>query len=195
MRSDIIHVTSEGAGVEEALSQAERVAAYKGLPGKNAMQLRLLAEEMMGLMQAMAGKHDADFWIDDDKNTYKLHLSMPVIMNADMRQRLLALSSSGKNAAAKGVMGKIRSLMERMTEPASSDMTVDYAAGLYLPAGASSSQMGSLWSFNRYKASLGEKAETEEWDELEKSVVGKLADEVEIAIADNTAELIIYKAF
>ena len=92
-------------------------------------------------------------------------------------------------------MGKIRSLMERMTEPVSADLALDYAAGLNFSAGAASSQLGSLWSFNRYKASLGEKAETEEWDELEKSVVGKLADEVEIAIADNTAELIIYKAF
>ncbi len=195
MRTDIIHVTSTGTGMEEALAQAELVAAYRHYSAKSALQLRLLSEEMLGLMQAMTGSRDADYWIDAEKDACKLHLSMPVIMNADMRQRLLSLSSRGKNAAARGVMGKIRSLLERMTEPVSSDFAVDYAAGLNIPGGVSANQMGPLWSFNRYKASLGEKKPTEEWDELEKSVVGKLADEAEIAIADNTVELIISKSF
>ena len=53
MRSDIVQVNANGTGVEEALAQAEAVAVYKKLPYNDSLKLRLLAEEMMGLLQGL----------------------------------------------------------------------------------------------------------------------------------------------
>ena len=39
------------------------------------------------------------------------------------------------------------------------------------------------------------KALGEAWDELEQSVVANIADEIKIGIADDSAEMIIYKKF
>ncbi|MBQ4341715.1 MAG: hypothetical protein II756_04310, partial [Clostridia bacterium] len=117
MRSDVIHVTNGGRGFEEALSQAELVARYKGLPNKSALHLRLLAEEMLGMMNALTGEREADFWIDDEDGVFTLHLQAEAEMNAKLRKNLLAVSTSGVNAAAKGVTGKVRDLFERMLEP------------------------------------------------------------------------------
>ncbi len=188
MKSDTIHVKNDGTGIEEALEQVERVAAFKSLSEKDARHLRLLAEEMLGMMQALTGQREADFWLDDEEKVFRLHLSMLVIMNATMRQRLLSVSSTGENEAAKGVMGKIRSLFERMSEPADEDMYFSYAAGMCLVDDGS---QNGYWSLNRYKKSI--EGQKEPWDELEKSIVANLADEIRIAIRDNTAEMIIYK--
>ena len=47
MKSDTIHVLNDGTGIEAALEQVEKVAAFKGLNEKDSRHLRLLAEEML----------------------------------------------------------------------------------------------------------------------------------------------------
>ncbi len=43
MKSDIIHISSDGTGIAEALKQTEAVAAYKSLSGRDSIHLLLLA--------------------------------------------------------------------------------------------------------------------------------------------------------
>ena len=62
--------------METALLQAEKVAAYKGLSYKNSLRLRLLTEEMMGLMRSVTGETKGLFWIEDEEGVYKLHLQV-----------------------------------------------------------------------------------------------------------------------
>ena len=72
MKSDTIHVMNDGTGIGQALAQVERVAAFKGLPEKGSLHLRLLAEEMLGMMHALTGQKEADFWIDDEEGPFRL---------------------------------------------------------------------------------------------------------------------------
>ena len=44
MKSDVIHVTNDGVGVQDARVQAERVAAFLGMEKKDALHLSLLTE-------------------------------------------------------------------------------------------------------------------------------------------------------
>lgn len=201
MKSDMIHVTSSGEGMATALKQAEAVAAFKSLPRKDGLHLRLLAEEMMGMMRALAGKQEADFWIEDEENVFRLHLKAQIQMNTDLRERLLSASTSGKNAAAKGVTGKLRDLFSRVME-GNGDVGA-YLAG-FTPMEVETASVFAAtimtrnayltWSFNRYKSDASA-ASAEEWDELEKSVLAKLADEIEIAISGGFVEMIVYKRF
>lgn len=203
MKSDVIHVASDGSGISEALKQTEAVAAFKNLSKKSSIQLLLLTEEMMGMMKALTGEHDADFWIEDEANDFHLHLKTETEMNTEMRKNLLAASTSGENIAAKGVMGKIRDIFNRIVEPSEGEIPSEYASGwgnLSLPtaeAAAVARNMSipatNVWSLNRYKAV--NKASEEAWDELEKSIVANLADEIEIGISDDTVEMVIYKKF
>ena len=68
MRTDTIIVSSRGNQMEAALKEAEKVAAYKGLSAKNALHLRLLTEEMMGMMRSITGENTGEFWIEDKDN-------------------------------------------------------------------------------------------------------------------------------
>ena len=203
MKSDVIHVTSSGEGIALALQHAEAVAAYKSLPQKNGLHLRLLAEEMMGMLRALTGDQEADFWIEDEAETFCLHLRAQRKMNTDLREKLLSASTSGKNVAAKGVSGKLRDLFSRILE-GSGDIDA-YASGFSLPnvdamsvgeAAAMAKNLPVTWSFNKYKESAADDpAEKETWDELEKSVLAKVADEIKIGIAGGSVEMIVYKKF
>lgn len=199
MRSDVIHVTNGGRGFEDALSQAELVARYKGLPNKSALHLRLLAEEMLGMMHALTGEREADFWIDDEDGVFTLHLQAETEMNAKLRKNLLAVSTSGINAAAKGVTGKVRDLFERMLEPGDMSLGADVAAGLCCSGfdpefGSYMFTVDDYWSLEKYRAAARDgRTPKENWDELEKSVVGRLADDVQVGIRGSKVEMAIIK--
>ncbi|MBR2589459.1 MAG: hypothetical protein IKE65_00885 [Clostridia bacterium] len=198
MKSDVIHVSSTGEGVAQAIKQTEAVATFKSLEQKDSIHLLLLAEEMMGMMKGLAGEHDADFWIEDEEDTFRLHLKAQIDMDAQTRKKLLSASTSGENIAAKGVTGKIRDLFSRIIEP-DGELPAAYTAGWNtedMPTAQAAAYAkgmaigsGSIWSLNRYKASKA----NEDWDELEQSIVANLADEIEIGITEHEAEMIIYK--
>ncbi|MBQ6263943.1 MAG: hypothetical protein IJK60_00650 [Clostridia bacterium] len=189
MKSDVIHVSSTGAGISDAVRQTEAVAAFKSLSKNDSLHLLLLTEEMMGMMKALTGEHEADFWIEDENGCFMLHLMTETSMTADMREKLLSASTSGANVAAKGVMGKIRDIFERIIEPTDAGLPGGFSAGWNF---SESGQIVNVWSLSAFKANAPEDAK-EEWDELEKSVIANIADEIEIGITGNKVEMIVYK--
>ena len=56
MKSDVVKVTNSGEGINEALCAADAAAVYRSLEKKDALYLRLLAEEMMSMMRSIAGE-------------------------------------------------------------------------------------------------------------------------------------------
>lgn len=192
MRSDVVHIKKDGTGLQEALAQTEAVAAYKKLPRKEALHLRLLTEEMAGMLRAMTGEKEGDFWIEDEEGKFKLHLLTNTFVNAEMREKLMGVSTSGKNISARGFIGKMVELFETSFEPmdgsgavySSEPLFHDYTGAGYTLA----------WSLNSYRnaAASGEIAK-DDWDELEKSVVVSLADEIEVGVRGNVVELVITK--
>ena len=53
MKSNIIKVTSQGEGINEALTMTEGLAQACGLEKKQSLQLRLLSEELFRLLSRM----------------------------------------------------------------------------------------------------------------------------------------------
>lgn len=191
MKTDIITISNDGTNMEDALAQVEKVSAYKGLSPKDTMHLRLLAEETMAMMRAVTGNVNGEFWMEDEEQLYTLHLKVRTLMDQKKREQLLSTSTSGKNEAERGFMGKIRSFFE----PSSS--VPMFSAGL----GGGSPQMyqSYVWSMEDYKDQLRQYNEEnqdeakEAWDELEKSVVGHLADDVKVSIRGRIVEMTIAK--
>ena len=195
MKTDVIVVSTMGSRMETALEQAEKVAAYKGLTAKEALQLRLLTEEMMGLMRSITGKKEGRFWIEDQDGEYALHLQVDTRLTSEKREQLLSVSATGKNESAKGLMGRLRDFFDWGSDE-------DLAASpLYLPDMYEFSSVPALdyeWSMVRYESALAKRIDTDQkaqeaWDELEKSVVKHVADDVRVSIRSGVVELIILK--
>ena len=188
MRTDDILITSGGDNMENALSQVDKVAEYKELSPKSASVLRLLAEEMMAMMRAITGKVKGRFWMEDDEEgTYVLHLAVETLVDFAQREQLLSASSSGKNEAARGFMGKLRAFFET---PGSMPR---FFSGF--TTGAPQVYSDYVWSLEEYRLQLKNSGEdtAEAWDELEKSVVSHLADDVRVGILGRTVEMTIIK--
>ena len=194
MKTDVIVVSSQGKQMETALREAEKVSAYKGLSPKSALHLRLLTEEMMGMMRSITGEASGEFWIEDKDGVYQLHLRVETRMNMEKRESLLSASTTGKNESAKGLMGKLRDFFERGAGDESFSPLM--MAGMY--DDPMSSSMDWAWAMSRYEEAVSARMEQDEqaaeaWDELEKSVVARVADEVKVSIRGNNAEMIIIK--
>ena len=183
MKSDVITVSSRGDQMEAALNQVEKVAKYKGLSGRNVLHLRLLTEEMMGMMRAITDEVRGKFWIVDENGEYQLHLQVVTRMDSEKREKLLAASSSGRNESARGLMGRLRDFFDR-------GLDEDVAAvpnPLLMPEmydQGSSSTLDWEWSMAEYTDALTaglartDEGAKEAGDELTKSVFSHVATEV-----------------
>ena len=198
MKTDVITVSSQGAQMASALKLAEKVSAYKELSRKNALHLRLLTEETMGMMRSITGITEGRFWIEDHSHTYELHLKVSVNVNPDMKKELLSASTSGKNEAKRGLMDRIRGFFYTGANAAVHALS----SPLMLPEMYEDNSAADLdweWSMSQYQAALSSRMKKndaqakEAWDELEKSVVAKVADDVKVAISDDSVEMIIVK--
>ena len=198
MRTDVIIVSSRGRQMEKALDQVEKVAAYKELSAKGALQLRLLTEEMMSMMRAITGETEGEFWIEDEDGLFQLHLRVKTRMNSEKRDQLLSASSTGKNESAKGLMGRLKDFFDREMDEDVASM----GSPLVLPDMLEGSTMGTLnweWSMSAYQNQLStlvkqhNASAAEMWDELEKSVVTHVADDIRVSIRGQQAEMTILK--
>ena len=192
MKSEVIIVSSKGSGMDAALALADQTAKQLGLSSRDAMRMRLMVEEMMSMMRSIIGQLEGKFWIETDDSAYRLFLQTKTLMDAEQRGQLLSASTSGRNAAHRGIMGKIRAFFEPMP-------VLDTPAFLVESIEIPGNENGELnWSLEAYRERLlKRKSASEEamveWDELEKSVVSHIADDVEVSIRSNDVELMILK--
>ena len=137
-----------------------------------------------------------------------MHLKSEVNLTQETRKQLIAVSTQGENAAAKGFTGKIRDMITAALLPkeTGSSLLTGLSMGLISAAGNSSpsAQQAAAdafrWSMKQYKDSVdSERSESEDarsaWDELEKSIVASIADDIRVSVAGSTVEITIFKAF
>lgn len=198
------------ASAEAALSTADAFIRDLGLSGKDAIHLRLLAEETIGMVRAMAGDFSALFWLEGDRGGYRIRLSADTRMNLKKKEDLLSVSKSGRNAAVRGFMGRIGEIIEDSLMNFDDVMTEQnkyagggrpYAEYGFVTPGAVLNPLtepAPFWSLESYKEALEkapgkEEGKTEAWDELEKSIVASLADNVIVGIRKNSVDMTIIK--
>jgi hypothetical protein len=195
MKSDILLLSSNKDNLELLLKETEKQAEYRGLEKKEASRLRLLAEELHEMLPELLSFSAAKFWIESEEKKFELHTTIEPndALTGDLRDKLLEVSSSGKNAAAKGILSKIKLAVQFMMidyEENSANTASFYTYGLENAGGAFS----VAWSLNTYKQKANADND-EKWDELERSIIANLADEVLIGLEGKTVEVIVKKAF
>ena len=196
MKTERISINNRELGMTVALGMTEKLGAEQGLARKQILHLRLLAEELFSMLRSLTGEVDAEYWLEYEGKRFDIHMKSDVVLTDELRQQFLSASTSGENAAAKGVMGKLRvmiaeALVTRPSVPAFSLGLVSAASPTAQVAGANAYQ----WSMEKYKAEVKKQEDAESWDELEKSIVANIADEVSVRIIGANVEIIVTKAF
>ena len=76
MKSDVCKLTNNAASLEAILKESEKAAAYVNLDKKEAMNLRLMAEELIGMLPELLSFSDGEFWIISDGKKFELHVAL-----------------------------------------------------------------------------------------------------------------------
>lgn len=208
MKSNICKLTQNLSCLKAVLHEVEKVTTYNGLEDKKALRLRLLAEELCGMLPGLVENFSGDFWAENDGDNYELHVELKADdMSMDVKNELISVSKSGKNAAATGIMGKIRAVAETMLLSAF-DPTIPVPNEEFYDCNGYNMSFGYVdyntvyetsgyiytWSLTNYKTAVEEK-EDEAYAELERSIVAKLADDIIVGVRGKNVEIVVKKSF
>lgn len=195
MKSDVCKICQDKSSLECILNETEKAGKYSSLDKKQLLRLRLLAEELNGMLGELLEFTDGEFWVESEGKSFELHVSLVPNerLNADMREKLLAVSTSGKNAAASGIMAKIKL--------AAQFMLIDYAHNTEITAPFytygledNSAFQAVAWSLAVYRIKAGSERD-EKWDELEKSIIANIADDVIVGLKGRHVDITVKKHF
>lgn len=195
MKSNVCTINHGNKDLAAILRESEKVAVYNELNQKQAMQLRLLCEEIDGLLPEIIDQFEGDLWIEFEEGVCKVNVSIAFDdFTADKKAELVDLAKNKKNAAEVGVLGKIRSAIENFF------LDEDVMQAYALSAGAHHTMTGYLdhayvWSLEQYRTTIQPQERKEAWDELEKSVIASVADDVIVGVKGNRADITIVKRF
>ena len=208
MKSNICKLNEDLTCLKAVLAEVEKVASYNGLEDKKALRLRLLAEELCGMLPGLIENFSGEFWAENDGDNYELHAELKAgDMSLELRDELISVSKAGKNAAATGIMGKIRAVAETMLlaafdselAPISADEEYHDYNGYNMGFGyidpVLSDKAGYVysWSLFNYKTAVYDKED--EYAELERSIVAKLADDIIVGVRGKNVEIVVKKSF
>ena len=210
IQTDKVRVKNGGRGAKEAMEETEKLADALQLDDKVKLRIRLLVEEMLGMIDSITGDFNASFWAENVGKEIRLHLSAEADVDYAKKMELIDSSTSKKNTAARGIMGKIRDIVENsyysMMEV--SDLKSEFAngdimygfMGMHDPDAMMASPTGYYtWSLDMYRNNIEEARDQDPiardaWDELEKSIIGNIADDVSVSVRGQKIEMVIKKA-
>ena len=198
MRSNICKIEKGTKDLAAILKESERVAEYNGFTHKQTLQLRLLCEEIDGMLPNIIDDFDGEMWIDFEDGICKITVSIRIPeFNIDKKEELIGIAKNKKNAAAVGVVGKIRNAIENffldeetMKSMALSAGDAEFSNGYYEGV-----DYAYLWRLEEYRSTVKKETQTDAWDELEKSVIAAASDDVIVGVKGKCAEIVIIKKF
>ena len=198
MKSNICKIDKGTKDLEAILKESEAVAEYNGFTHKQALQLRLLCEEIDGMLPNIINEFKGNLWIEFENGVCKIYVSVNIPeINADTKAELVGIAKDKKNVAVFGLVGKIRNAIENffLNEDAALAFTAA-SEGCYLSAeNCESIDYTYLWTLEQYRNFAKKEEKAELWDELEKSVLASVADDIIVGIKGHQADIIIVKNF
>ena len=198
MKSNVCKIEQGTRDLAAILKESERVAEYNGFTHKQTLQLRLLCEEIDGMLPNLIDDFEGDLWIEYEEGTCRVNVRVKIPeFDARKKEELIGIAKNKKNAAAVGIVGKIRNAIENLfLRDGEEEGYIDPADLFYCSAeyyeGVNYSY---LWTLNRYKSTVQEAEKVEDWDELEKSIIANLADDVIVGVKGKEATITVVKKF
>lgn len=198
MKSNVCKIEKGTRDLGAILKESEKVAVYNELTPKQTLHLRLLCEEIDGMLPNILGDFEGNLWIDFEDGVCKINISITAPeLDQAKREELIGVSKNKKNAAAVGIIGKIRNAVESFFLNVSIADSYITSSGTFCASTGFSEfvDYSCVWTLEEYRNQVKEKANAEDWDELEKSVIASAADDVIIGVKGRKVDIVIVKKF
>ncbi len=190
MKTDKLWINGSVRRNTEVNEILQDFAKKTGITGKDFQHLNLLTEETLGMANHLLKDFDGEIWLESNPDGYE------ILLEADIRE-----NGEESPAAPEGFMAKIAEMLncsymfENISEMPENlaDALPDYISYGIRDA-ANAPVWAGKWSLSAYRDSLRDQDHTVSGlslDELEKSIVARLADEVTIGIQGHRIRLAI----
>ena len=157
MKSNVCKIEKGTKDLEAILKESEKVAVYNGLNNKQTLHLRLLCEELDGMLPEIIGDFHGDLWFDFEGDTCKLNVSIDIAeINLQNKEQLIEVAKNKRNAAAVGIIGKIRCAIENvfLDEDLINAMAMSSGAYSMAPGYYDGHDCSYYWSLEQYRNSV-----------------------------------------
>ena len=198
MQSNICKIENGIRDLDAILKECERVADYNGLSHKQSLQLRLLCEEIDGMLPHIIHDFDGELWIDFNDGVCKVNVSVQIPeFDIDKKEELIRIAKNKTNSAVVGIVGRIRDAIENFfLDEARMEFLASSSESFGLRNGYSEGvDYAYLWRLEEYRNTVQQEEQTAVWDELEKSVIASVADDVIVGVKGRHANIMIVKKF
>jgi hypothetical protein len=141
---------------------------------------------------------NGDLWIEFENGVCKVNVSLKFDeFTAEKKAELVSIAKSKKNSAAVGIVGKIRSAIEDLflNEDTLTGFEIAANSFHYTTEYYDHRDYSGIWTLEQYRSSVKKSNLSEDWDELEKSVIASVADDVIVGVKGKKADIIIVKKF
>ena len=148
MKSEIIKISRAGDNLNRIFSETQKTAEYNSLDEKQAIKMRLIAEEFVGLLKELSQDFEGEFWIESENLAFSFIAQIYVneVMDLQTKRRFIDVSSAKKNTT-KGIIGKIRDVVENLLYPENAI----YSASFIAYQLETSVLLDDQWTLNRYR--------------------------------------------
>ena len=173
MRTQKVMLSANENNVEKVVEVAEQFAAKRAMDRRSANQLSLLSEEAVIFVQSLIEEKNTTFWIEGSGVEYRIHLNMKTNVNERLYNRLMNISSSGKNEGATPLVGAFQKVVLK---------------GMKLFSNENEDAANSV---SNYSWNLSEDDDIQ--SEIGQSILTSLSDDVKINITKSAVKVEIMK--
>ncbi len=199
-----IAVGRGAALTSEAMDAAEAFVRELDLDQKAALRMRLLTEEVLEMLRNMLDSFSGLFWLEADERECRICIDGTAEVDLAAERDLLSASTDGKNVSVKGFTAKLTQFVRHHKEYlARLNALMNLSSGAfvddYLYIGALQPRVDPSavrWSMADYRQFLLDDETAAEQvaadrDELEKSILANLADDVKIGVKEDRVQITV----
>ena len=174
--SEHVKIRDINNDIDRAYSVLSDYSFDVGLKDKDALRFRLLTEEVLRLVKQILDMASVELWFEGDDKISRIIMDTRSTLEGTKREKLGSIATSGEISEQKG-------FFKNLTD-------------MFLIKDAKE----TTWSLKEYQADLkAKKAEDkfslDAWEDLERSLVANLADDIEIKACDNHIRMVVTKVF
>lgn len=175
-QSERVKIRDINHDIDKAYNVLADYAVNVGIKDKDALRFRLLTEEVLRLVKQILDNRLVELWFEGDNRVSRIILESTGSLEGDKKDELGSIASSGVVFEEKGFFKKI------------TDMFL-----IKIPE-------EKTWSLKEYQRQIQAKKEQdkyslEAWDDLERSLVASLADDIEITSSSDKIKMVVTKDF
>lgn len=185
MKSLICPIEGNSNEIERALNEADTFSKQEGLNDSQANVIRLLSDEMLGMIGGILVTSTGRFWIEHNEADFIINLSV----ETEVGTRAKAIfDSTSENQAYKGLTG----LVKKATDSIAQMFEVSGGADFNVPLsdGVQVIDDGAYeWALSKYEESCERDEKAEQYDELEIPVIKKFSKDIKISYRNKRVDI------